>query len=395
MKNGIIATLMTAILASSCSVNVKVKKDAKNSQLQGVTNSASLAPSKDFLKQLDGLRTTAADIILKELASDDYVAAFRKAVRSYRKFIIEKSAEPVVITDKFYADTSKECRDSGLSLNLDDNNEMLGMILKTVALAKLSEIDVGKINAGLAKELQAVTQFITMELGVDIQGESSATESNGMKITKGNVAIKLKPIDGEQIDDVTKKADEVEVLRLNFERALGDGDTGTFVATMELSHDKDGVTNEATGSLTVSRAKEDDHHVHDVVMTMGTKGENPSYAREIIVRDVKNEPMKFHFLDIMNVGSDKETRHPSVIDLKAGTQCKGSDTSSGESPAEDTKTEPTKDKLATPVAVPSTTPGPVVATNPQPTKTPIKTPVQTPVQSPVQSKIKNGPTQMK
>lgn len=375
MKSGIIVTLMTAALAASCSVNVNVKKDAKNSKLQGTTSgSTNLAGSQDFLKQLDGLRTTAADLILKELASQDYVGAFRKSVRQYRKFIIDKSSQPVVITDSFYTDASKECRSSGLSLNLDDNNEMLGMILKTVALAKLSEADVGKINAGLAKEMQAITQFITMELGVDIQGTSSASDVNGMKITKGNVAIKLKPLADEQIDEATKRSDEVEVLNLNFERGLASDNTGTFVATMDLAYEKAGVLSEAAGSLTVSRAKEDDHHIHDVVMSMGTKGETPAYTREIIVRDVKADPTKFLFLDIMNVGSENETRNASVIDLKAGTQCKGSSIPNSEKPTE------TSDPK----------------TNEEPVVTPPTTPVQSPTQTPVQSKSKTAsPTQMK
>jgi hypothetical protein len=377
MKTGIIATLMTATLAASCSVNVNVKKEAKNSSLQGTNSaSASLADSKDFLKQLDGLRTTAADLIVKQLASQDYVGAFRNSVRQYRKFIIDKSAQPITITDSFYSDASKDCRSSGLSLNLDDNNEMLGVILKTVALAKLSEADVGKLNKGLAKEMQAVTQFITMELGVEIDGTSSATEVNGMKITKGNVSIKLKPIEGEEIDEATKRADSIEVLNLNFERGLASDNTGTFVATMDLAYEKNGVTSEAAGTLTVSRAKEDDHHIHDVVMSMGTKGETPAYTREIIVRDVKAEPMKFQFLDIMNVGTEQETRNASVIDVKAGTQCKGSSIPSSEKPVE--KTDPKSSE------------GPVL------TPVPSTTPVQSPTQTPVQSKGKSGsPTQMK
>jgi hypothetical protein len=368
---------MTATLAASCSVNVNVKKDAKNSSLQGTTsNSASLADSQDFLKQLDGLRTTAADLIVKQLATQDYVGAFRKSVRQYRKFIIEKSAQPVIISDSFYTDASKECRASGLSLNLDNNNEMLGMILKTVALAKLSEADIGKINAGLAKEMQAVTQFITMELGVDIQGTSTATEVNGIKITKGNVTIKLKPIEGEEIDEATKRSDEVEVLNLNFERGLASDNTGTFVATMDLAYEKDGMTSEAAGSLTVSRTKEDDHHIHDVVMSMGTKGETPAYTREIIVRDNKAEPMKFEFLDIMNVGTEQEARHASVIDLKAGTQCKGSLVPSTETPESKTEPKSSEQPVLTPV--------------------PTSTPVQSPTQTPVQSKGKSAsPTQMK
>lgn len=382
MKTSIIATIMAASFAISCSVKVQVKKDAKNSGLSSTTTSstANLHEGDDFLKQLDGLRTTAADLIVKQLATHDYVGAFRGSVRKYRSFIIDKSAKKVLITDSFYSDSSKDCRSSGLSLNLDNNNEMLGMILKTVVLAKLSEADMGKINTALAKEMQAVVQFITMELGVDIQGTSTVADVNGMKVTKGNVAIKLKPIDGElidgkPIDEATKKADDVQVLNLNFERALGEDNTGTFVATMDLPYEKDGASSEATGNITVSRVKEADQHVHDIVMTMGTKGETPTYTRELIVKDVKAEPTKFEFLDIMNVGTNDETRNSSIIDLKAGTQCKGSAVAkSEEKPAK----EPVVEEPIVVAGGSSTTTG---------------TPSKSPTQTPVQGKI--GPTQMK
>jgi hypothetical protein len=200
-----------------------------------------------------------------------------------------------------------------------------------------------------------------MELGVDIVGTSSVAELNGMKITKGNVAIKLKPIDGEQIDEATKRADEVEVLNLNFERGLGSDSTGTFVATMDLAYEKAGQPSEASGTITVSRIKDGDQHVHDVLMSMGTKGETPSYTRELIVRDNKADAMKFEFLDIMNVGTSNETRNASIIDLKAGTQCKG--TSIADAPKKEETAVPESEQPSTIV-----------------TTTPSKSPSQTPVQ---------------
>lgn len=373
MTKGTIAAIISASFFASCAIKVNVKKDAKNSALKsGEQSSLNATDTKDFLKQLDGLRTTAADLVVKELSRSDYVSAFRSAVRKYRTFIIEKSGKAVVSSDSFYADASKQCRSSGLSLNLDDNNEMLGMILKTVVLAKISETDVAKINSGLAKELQAVVQFITMELGVDIQGTSTASEENGVKTTRGNVKIKLKPIEGETIDAQTKRADEVQVLNLNFERALAADMIGTFMATMDLAYEKDGQPSEATGTLSVSRVKDLEQHVHDVQMSMGVKGETPSFTRQIIVKDVPKDSMKYEFVDILNPGKASESRNPTIIDLKAGTQCKGSYVA--EVPKSDEgKTTTPKDPVApTPAPAPKT---------------------QTPTQSPVQSKT--GPTQMK
>jgi hypothetical protein len=374
MKAGIIATIIATSFVASCAIKVNVKKDAKNSALKSSSQSSlNATDTKDFLKQLDGLRSTAADLLVKELSSGDFVGAFRNAVRSYRTFIIEKAAKSVVSSDSFYTDASKQCRSSGLSLNGDDNNEMLGMILKTVVLAKISEADVAKINAGLAKELQAVTQFITMELGVDIQGTSEVVEENGVKTTKGNVTVKLKPIDGEAIDEATKKADETQILSLNFERALGADMIGTFVASMDLSYEKESQPNEATGTIYVSRIKDGEQYTHDVQMSMGVKGENPSFTRQIIVKDNPQNTMQYEFVDILNAGTDNESRNSTVIDLNAGTQCKG--TLATQTPV----VEKTEDKTSTEIQDP---------VSPEPVKS-----TQSPTQSPVQTKT--SPTQMK
>ena len=375
MKASFIATILTATFAASCAIKVQVKKESKNSGLSQAGSSMNAVASQDFLKQIDGLRTTAADLIVKEMAQRDYVGAFRNSVRNYRKFIIEKSAKPVLITDSFYDDASKDCRSSGLSLNADDHNEMLGMILKTVVLAKLSETDIGKINAGLQKEMQAITQFITMELGVDIQGTSSATDLNGIKTTKGNVTIKLKPIAGEKIDDQTKHDDEVQVLTLTFERALGSDMIGTFVSTMDLAYEQSGQFMEASGNITVSRVKDGDQHVHDVAMSVGTKGLTPSYSREIIVRDNPSDSMKYEFTDVLNSGSSQESRHTSVIDIKSGTQCKGTLNPMDKNSDKKDENSKTEDSTET-------------DNNGKTSTTPVtQSPTQTPVQTPVQNKV--------
>jgi len=383
MKSGLIATLITATFAASCAIHVQVKKDAKNSNLSSAnSNSANLAGAQDFLKQLDGLRTTAADLIIKEMAQHDYVGAFRGSVRKYRGFMIANASKQVVITDSFYTDSSKDCRSSGLSLNADDHNEMLGMILKTVVLAKLSETDVAKINTGLAKEMQAVVQFITMELGVDIVGTSEVTDVGGIKTTKGNVKIKLKPIDGEQIDAATKHSDDVEILSLNFERALGSDSIGTFAATIDLTYEKDGQPSEAAGAVTVSRIKEGEDHTHNVMMSMGIKGETPSYTRALIVKDNSKDSMKYDFTDVLNAGTDKETRFDSVIDLKAGTQCKGKSIrpESEKTESEKSESEKSDDKGSNDDS------GKGKVDGNKPTQSPTQTPVQGKTSTPSQMK---------
>lgn len=377
-KSMITKLVLIGIAATSCGqINVQVKKDAKNSTLQSSSNSAaeskggkfSLANPEDFLKAVDGLRTVAADILIKQLATQDYVGKFRGGVRKYQSFLIEKSQKQVSLSDSFYDDASKECRDSGLSLNIDRDNEVLGMLLQTAILAKIGEMNVGKLNAGLTKELQSLTQFITMELGVDIKGTSSFEKDGDYDVTKGAVTIQLKPISGESIDDATKLADEKSVLTLNFERRLGTDSIGTFHAELGLTS-VDAAN--AVAKFDISRSKESDHYRHLATVTMGLKDQTPAYSRQIIVSDIPGEKMQFNFTDILNAGKTSESSHKTVIDVEKGTQCKvkGSD-------SDDSRTDGKGDD--TPTNNGGSSNGGTTGGKPNTTQTPTQTPVQVPI----------------
>lgn len=382
MRPNFIAKLaLIGFAATSCgNITVQVKKDSKASTLQGSTDSKaaptdnfSLAKPADFLKNIDDLRSTAADIIVKKLASADYVGKFRSGVRNYRKFLIAHARKQVTLGDSFYSDSSKQCRDGGLNLNIDNDNEVLGLILETAIIAKIGETNVGKLNAGLTKEMQALSQFITMELGVDIQGESSADKSGDIEITTGKVTIKLKPIAGEAIDDATKAADAKEVLTLSFERRLGKDMVGTFHADLALTDMDDSIVQ---ANFDISRAKDGDHHNHVATVTMGVKGQTPNYARQITVSDIPGQPKKFNFTDVLNIGTANESINKTVVDAEKGTQCKISANSTDDSG------KPTGDhgKDLDPTPSPSPTATPIPGSN---TSNPGQSPNQSPVQSPL------------
>ncbi len=319
--------LSGAVALTSCGkITVQVKKDAKNSTLQSSENSAqatqettSLADSDDFLKQLDGLRTTAASIIVKQLASQDYVGKFRQGVRKYRTFLKAKASTDKTLTDSFYTDNSLQCRERGLNINIDQDNEVLGMLLQTALLAKISEANVGKLNEGLTTELKALSQFITMELGVEINGTSDAEKEGEYDIAAGDVSIKLLPLSGESIDDATKLQDANSTLKLNFERRVAKDRIGTFKANISLS---DGSTSPATASFDISRSRENDKYVHMASVKMGLESQDPSYSRQIIVTDIPGKKMSYELTDILNTGKDSEATFKTIIDLEKKTQCK-------------------------------------------------------------------------
>jgi hypothetical protein len=372
----VIASLMSVLLLDSAcgKIVVQVKKEAKNSQLESATQSnaqtgtsTALSDTDDFLKQLDGLKTTAADLIVKQLASQDYVGKFRLSVRKYRKFIVDKAAKDVVISDSFYSDASQNCREKPLSYNIDKDNEVLGLILQTAILAKISETNVGKINADLPKEMQALLQFITKEFGIDIQGSSQADKKDGLDVVTSDVTLKLLPIAGETIDDATKAEDANSTLKIKFERKLGDERTGTFHADIAVEN-KD--QSPALATIDVSRAKTNGLFIHNATMTIGVKDQTPSYSRSLSVTDIAGEKNKYRFTDVMNAGKSNEETHTTIIDLDKRSQCKldGSETSD--------KNEEGKAETQ-----PSASPSPSPTGSPTQTPTQSKTPSQTPSQT--------------
>lgn len=369
MKKNVTAMLLLAGLAASAcgKLTIQVKKDAKNSSLQSApasaqsTDSFSLANAEDFLSDLDNLRTNAAEIIVKQLASQDYVGKFRSGMRNYRTFLLEKSQKSVTLSDSFYTDAAQECRSNGLSLNIDKDNQVLGMILQTALLAQIGEANVGKLNAGLTKEIQALVQFITIELGVEILGTSSVDKEGDVDVSRGQVTIKLLPIAGENIDEATKQADANSILTLNFERHLGENKVGTFHADLRLDSGK---ADPAVATFDISRTKESDHYSHVASVKMGSLTQPANYSRKIIVSDIPGEPKKFNFTDILNADLANESSHKTIVDVNKGTQCKISDAPNGD--VDDGKND---DKVD-------------VEPTPTPSPTPTSNPSQTPTQSP-------------
>jgi uncharacterized membrane protein YgcG len=330
MKHVLLRLAVTsALFATGCrDLVVKVNKDAKNADLKAAVDeksldSFSLANAEDFLKQVDGIKNLAADLLIKQLAKHDYVGEFRKSVRNYRKFLISKASQNVTLTDSFYADSSKKCRDLKLSLNMDDENEMFGLILQTALLAKLSEANIGKINPGLTQEIQAIVEAIKLELKLGVEGSSTVEEIDGKTVTKGNLKLWLLPIEGEEIDAATKQADVDQVLTMSFERVLGESSTGTFTANITVPFRNQNALESAYGKFDIKREKDGDSlYKHTATMKAGTDLATPNYSRKLVVEQVKDESLKFKFTDTLNAGLAGEAATTTLINTKDRTQCK-------------------------------------------------------------------------
>lgn len=405
--------LTLSSLAGCGDLVVKVQKKPKDVELKSMDDgdaAANLNGAEDFLKHLDDLKVVAADMLIKQMAKKDYRGEFRAAVRKYRAFLIERASQPIG-GDAFYA-SADECRKTGLSLNVDQANDFLGMILKTAVLAKIGEVSAQKLNPGLSKELAAVSQLIMFELGVKIDGEAAAEEIEGKTVTKGKVTVSLNAIEGELIDgqaisEEMKARDVAEVLTLEFTRSLGEDYVGTFDAQISLGFADGDKTSTATGKLAIERKKIDSRFVHTAIISLGKGGEKAStYARAMTFEQVDGKKHQVKITDVLNYGSDTEQSFATIIDVQKGTQCKLTLDDNGAKPVQPVKPEEPKkdgeepytpgdddeDKKPAPTPSPTTEPAPVTPAKPIDPSKPVVpgTPGQNPGQSPGQSPGQNG-----
>lgn len=411
------AGLSLTMLSGCGNLIVKVQKKPKDVDLKSVENlsALNLSSADDFLKQVDSLKAIGVDLLLKELAKRDYRAEVRAAIRKYRSFLIERAQGPVQIDDSFYF-SGENCRKTGLSLNMEQANGFLGLILKTAVLAKLSEVNAGKLNPSLgaaSKELAAISQVIMMELGLKIKGDVSVDDSGDVTKTTGTVSIQLTDYAGEKIDDATKKADATQVLSMSFTRALGANYIGTFDATIEVTHEVSaGVVETLQAKLGVERKTVSDNFVHGVKLALGVKDKAPKYVRGMTFEQLKENNKQIKIADTLKTATGTDVTYVSIIDIEKGTQCKTQGATGdkgselpflplpGKGPAPTpqpptTATDPTLTKPTDPAPAPTPAPAPVVVNDTDdepvgkpsfPSGTPNQNPTQTPMQSPTQTK---------
>ncbi|MEY4631249.1 MAG: hypothetical protein RIQ81_1369 [Pseudomonadota bacterium] len=395
---GLITVALAGNVVACGDIVLKVNKKG-NSANTASSGQVSLVASEDFLKHLDNLKVIASDMLIKELASKDYVGNFRKSFRKYRQFIIERGENYQLRGDGFY-NGSSECRDLGLSLNMNEMDETLGMLLKTAVLAKVSEVSAAKMNPAISKELSAISQLILRELGLEVAGQSTVDKTDEATITTGQVVMRLKEIpdekiDGEAISADMKVRDAAETVTLQFTRSLGAGSVGHFdarITAKQLVDTVSGQTKDVIGTVTVDRFKEESKFIHTVFMTVAKAGLSPHFSRMLSFREAGGSRGRIEMVDTLNAGLDGQVSYATVLDAEKGSQCKlsGSEASDviedisnplDKDPASPSDKEivPIDDKVGSPepTPVPTTTTTP---SKPVVSQTPVQKVSQTPVQ---------------
>jgi hypothetical protein len=324
-------TIALASTATGCG-DIVLKVDKKGNSASVASSDAaktSLTSSEDFLKHLDNLKVIASDMLVKELASKDYVGNFRKSFRKYRQFIIERGEGYQLRADSFYT-SDASCRDTGLKVNMNEMDDALGMIARSAVLAKISETSASKLNPAISKEMAAVSQLILRELGLEVVGQSQVDKTDDATITSSQVVMRLKEIPGEKIDGEpvaaeTKARDAAETLTLQFTRSLGAGSVGHFdarITAKQLVNIASGATKDVLGTITVDRFKEENKFVHTVFMTVAKAGETAHFSRALTFRQDTSSNTAIQVVDTLNAGLDGQESYATVIDIQKGSQCK-------------------------------------------------------------------------
>ncbi len=388
------AGLITIALAASATgcgdIVLKVEKKGNSASVSSSDAKTSLTSSEDFLKHLDNLKIAASDMLVKELASRDYVGNFRKSFRKYRQFIIERGEGYQLRADSFYTGDAN-CRDTGLKVNMNEMDDALGMIAKSAVLAKISEASASKLNPAISKEMAAISQLILRELGLEVVGQSQVDKSDDATITSSQVVMRLKEIpdekvDGEAIPAELKARDAAETLTLQFTRSLSPGNVGHFdarITAKQLVNIATGETKDVLGTMTVDRFKENSKFVHTVFLTVAKAGQTAHFSRMLTFRQDDSAKAAIQVVDTLNSGLDGEVSYATVIDLEKGSQCKVAGLESqtlineianplDKTPVSDSGSELTKieDQVGKPIASPAPSSG---------TSSPVQS-TQTPVQ---------------
>ncbi len=327
--SAVVAAMLVNVACGGITVKVEKKQKDVNLAQAKSAQELNLANSEDFLKQLDGLKTVAADMLVKELAKKDYRSEVRESIRKYRSLLISKATGPVKIDDSFYS-SADQCRSTGLSFNMQEANGLLGIILKTAVLAKLTEMKAPKINPGLSKQIEAITQVILLELGVKVEGDVDIETVGDTTKTIGNVAISLLPISGEAIDDAMKAKDAAEVIEMKFTRSLEKNFIGTFEAMIDVTHLKADASKEILeAKLAIDRHLVAEQMVHTALFNVGVKDQVAVYSRKMMFEQDQAKRHVIKITDTLNPGLTNEVAFISTVDVKAGTQCKGAGSYAG------------------------------------------------------------------
>ncbi len=428
MNFRLIQTLLLIFLVSCSQIVVKVQKNPKNigstskvaseNKSNNEENAGLLSlidnPS-DLMKDIDSLRAKAAELIIAELSSKDaqgrtYRERFRDSIRKFRMDLISRVSSPSNWNhsiDSF----SGECKSYDLkSLDIDGLQDLSRILIKTGILVALSEQTAKKLNdknldKGL-KEIQSLIQFIFIELGLEVKVEKGVQVTSDD--TKGNIvsgAVSFKIISDMSDSSSQKELDDIEVIKISFERQYNKDLLGSLHTNLTFGHKTSANTIENLFyDISIERELNNNRYKNTATIKFGNKDTNTvTQARQLTFAETEESPSKILVTDITNFGMVNAVTKQVSIDVKAKNICKVSD--SGTPIDEGEETVPVATATPAPSVSPSATPSPTHdddaptpgdTSSPTPAPSSSSSPNQGPHQGPAQSAKKGGtPVQKK
>ncbi len=296
-------------------VNKKGKSGSDLASAQQELNGNEM-DAESYLDDMDNLKKVAIKMLIDELSGKDFRKELRSSVRNYRKLLIQRATGPLAYKELSFANDNI-CRDGKLNLSLE--NEYLGIILKTALLGKLGEESARALNVNIADSAGAIAQLVMMEIGLEVDGDSSVSRTDDVVTTEGDFSIRLLPFEGDSAAD--KAADAVEVLHLKFKRVADQDNVGTFAAEISLDYaaaEKQVET--IVLKLNADRARTDSLWTHNTSMELGLDGKSPRMTRSLSVKELGDK--KYEVTEKAKVEGHAAVDSKNLIDLNNIAECK-------------------------------------------------------------------------
>jgi hypothetical protein len=231
--------------------------------------------------------------------------------------LIKEAAKPRDPSLLSFDQSALKCHNDRLSLDYDQAHKYLGVILKSAVLAKLSEQSSKALNAQLSADAAAIAQLVLNEIGLKVEGDSQITRDGEIVTTKGDFKLSLVPFQDESAE--LQERDAKESISMSFVRVAGEGNDGSFSATIsasELDANKQVRTYEM--KVAVSREKAQGKMLYKSSMSVGHKGSDPHLKRMLVIEEI--EAKKYRVLDEVSSG-DVTKQSAFMIDIKALSEC--------------------------------------------------------------------------
>lgn len=325
---------------TACSdIVVKVQRKPRDVDLSGLSNVQKSGAKEQnagssFFEDVDydAIRLILADAIIRDLHDKGHRNYFRDKFRQLRGNIIAKMESSESSVPAFYS-SDKQCQESELNFDAEASMAILGSIMKTGILSKLSKAETTTVNPALANNLEIIKDLIVAELGVKIDGEIHVEKPAGQVITYGKLSV---AIVSDNSDTAETKEKDKGVIKIQFRREYQSTSNQNFIASIavEFPDTVSNANNDHAAVLEVKRWTDSAgllSHELNFKVGQGTPDvdghiyyriPSPDYSRKVLFEEIAGTSKKYAVTDVFYPYTPKQGTYKTEIDLANKKQCK-------------------------------------------------------------------------